>query len=199
VATAEESQEIGRAGVNDVKRWLEATMRFTVPYTVYDDSVRVALPLVNGDVKRFDMLAHHYASDESTPSKRDVYVEVKSIRTLNSARRQTPQYKEFLATAYSATKAAWTSIGRDPTFEFMWATRHPWEVEHFLELTTPTFVQDCVEAHGALLAPEVCEPAVAQLLAERLWVWHIPSRQDEMTMGPAHRGYVLQGVMRSQA
>lgn len=198
MATAEESHEIGRAGVNDVKRWLEATMRFTVPYTVYDDPVRVALALVNGDVKRFDMIAHHYASDQQASSERDVYVEVKSIRTLSSARGQTAQYKEFVATAYSATKAAWTAIGRDPTFEFMWATRHPWEVGHFLELTTPPFVEACVGAHEALLAPEVCERSIAQLLAERLWIWHVPTRQEEMTMGRIFRGYVLQGVMGSQ-
>jgi hypothetical protein len=199
VAAAEESQEIGRAGVNDVKRWLEATMRFQVPYTVYDDPVRVSLPLVNGSVKRFDMLSHHFAMDQPSPSKRDVYVEVKTVGTLNTARKQTAQYKEFVATAYSATKAAWTTIGRDPGFEFMWATRHPWEVEHFLQLTTPAFVESCVGAHKALLAPEVCESPIAQVLSERLWVWHIPSRQDEMTMGPIYRGYVLQGVMGSQA
>jgi hypothetical protein len=197
VSTGEESGEIGRLGVNAVKRWLEATMRFQVPYTVYDNAVRVTLPLVNGSVKKFDMLAHHYDSDQQTLSKRDIYVEVKTIGTLKSARKQTAQYKEFVATAYSATKAAWLSVGRDPTFEFMWATRHPWEVEHFLELTTPSFVESCVGTHAGLIGDEVCETPIAQLLADRLWVWHIPSRQDEMTMGPRYRGYVLQGVMGS--
>lgn len=199
MAAAEESQEIGRAGVNDVKRWLEATMRFAVPYTVYDDPVRTTLELVAEEkVKVFDMIAHHYNADDQSASKRDVYVEVKTVRTLNTARKQTAQYKEFVATTYSATKARWTAIGRDPKFEFMWATRHPWEVEHFLQLTTPEFVSACVEIHTDLVADQVCEPAIAELLASRLWIWHIATRQEEMTMGRAHRGYVMQGVMGRQ-
>jgi hypothetical protein len=42
-------------GVDNVKRWLEATTRFEILYTVYGDPVRVTLELLNGKTKRFDM------------------------------------------------------------------------------------------------------------------------------------------------
>ena len=196
---AEEAHEAGREGVMDVKRWLESTMRFEVRYTVYDQPVRVTLPLLNGKSKRFDMLAQHYKADaEHSPSGRDVYVEVKNVHTLNSARKQSKQYKAFVATAYSATRAGALQLGRDPEYEFMWATRHPWEVEHFIELTTGAFVKEALSENDALLGGDTPDASLADEIANRLWIWHIPTRQDEMTMGPVHRGYVLSGVLRQQ-
>lgn len=60
MVVAEEAHEKGREGVTEVKRWLEATMRFDVRYTIYDQVARVTLPLLEGKAKRYDMVAQHY-------------------------------------------------------------------------------------------------------------------------------------------
>src|SRR5690349_11816292 len=119
MVAAEEAQERGREGVMNVKRWLEATMRFDVHYTVYDQPDRVALPLLDGSIKRYDAVAQHFLDDrERTPSGRDVFVEVKTLASLNSARKQSGQFPEFVATAYSAMAAGWALLNRDPRWDF---------------------------------------------------------------------------------
>jgi hypothetical protein len=107
----EEAHEAGRSGVGDVKRWLEATMRFEVRYTVYDQAARVTVPLLSGGTKRFDMLAQHFEADAAhTPSGRDVYVEVKNVHALSTAKAQVGQYKKFVAIAVSATEASASAL-----------------------------------------------------------------------------------------
>jgi len=180
----------------NVKRWLEATMRFEVRYTAYDQAVRVTLPLLTGSTKIFDMIAQHFEPDLShTASGRDVYVEVKNVHTFGSAKKQVGQYKEFVATAYSATEAAWDQLGQDPVLDFMWASMHPWEVQKYVELTTPAFVMECCTEHSELLAGRELVAEKLATLASRLWIWLIPKRQDDMTMGEVHRGHVLSGIV----
>jgi len=192
---AEEAQEQGRQGVMDVKRWLEATMRFDVRYTVYDQADRVTLPLLNGKPKRYDAVAQHYRDDPPrTPSGRDVYVEVKTLGSPSSAKKQTSQFREFAATAYSAMAQAWVLLGRDPDFDFMFATTHPWEVDRHLELTTAAYVEEACAHHAPLLGQTAYDVALGATLASHLWIWIIPGRQDEMTMGPAHIGHVWRAI-----
>jgi hypothetical protein len=58
MSPAEETQEQGRRGVLDVKRWLEATLRFNLDYDVYTNTVRTTLPTLDGQ-KRFDLKGLH--------------------------------------------------------------------------------------------------------------------------------------------
>ena len=81
----------------------------------------------------------------------------------------------------------------------MWATHHPWEVDRFLELTSPAFVQEACAENETLFGDHEVSDELAAEISTRLWIWLIPSRQEEMSMGPVHRGYVLQGVMGGQA
>lgn len=61
--SAEDLQEQGRTGVLNVKRWLEATWRFDVPFNVYDRSFRTSLTLLDGSIKKYDLFAHHCLND----------------------------------------------------------------------------------------------------------------------------------------
>lgn len=191
MVVAEEAHEKGREGITEVKRWLEATMRFDVRYTVYDQVARVSLPLLDGRVKRYDMVAQHFNDDrERTASGVDVFVEVKNVGALSTALKQGAQFVEFVATAYSARERGFDVLGRDPGFEFMFATKHPWDVNNYLKFATADFVTKCCAQHNELVPSERVDETRAAELAEKLWVWIIPRRQDDMTMGRAHLGFV---------
>lgn len=195
MVVAEEAHEKGREGVTEVKRWLEATMRFEVRYTIYDQVVRVTLPLLDGKTKRYDMVAQHFNDDrEHAPSGSDVYIEVKNVGALSTAQKQDKQFIEFVATAYSAREAGFEALGRDPFYEFMFATKHPWDVKNYLKFATQEFVADCCAAHEKLVPIDRVDPTRAAELAEKLWVWIVPRRQDDMTMGRAHLGFVWQAL-----
>lgn len=179
----------------NVKRWLEATMRFDVHYTVYDQPDRVALTLLNGALKRYDAVAQHFLDDgDRTPSGRDVYVEVKTLNSVSSARKQTAQFREFVATSYSAMAAGWNLLGRDPAWDFMFATTHPWDIENYLMLTSSDYISAACNDHLELLDGNAVEAEKTAALAGHLWIWIIPRRQDEMTMGPSHLGHVWQAL-----
>jgi hypothetical protein len=183
MASAETLHEQGREGVVNVKRWLEATMRFDVPYTVYDGAARVTLPLLNGNIKRYDLYAQHFNAAPRTYSGKDLYVEVKNIQAGSSARGQTADFHEFVANSYSATVADWATRKIDPAWDFMFATTHPWVVNGFLQLTTEETVAKACAEHSAVLGETPYDPALGRLIAERLWIWIIPTRQDEMSLG----------------
>jgi hypothetical protein len=48
VPGAEQAHKKGMDGVYNAKRWLEATTRFEILYTVYDNPRRVTLKLLDG-------------------------------------------------------------------------------------------------------------------------------------------------------
>jgi hypothetical protein len=195
LVVAEEAHEKGREGVTEVKRWLEATMRFDVRYTIYDQVARVTLPVLGGGSKRYDMVAQHFNDDkERTASGVDVYVEVKNVGALSTAMKQDQQFIEFVATAYSAREAGFDTLGRDPGYEFMFATKHPWDVKNYLKFATAEFVVECCAKHEALVPSDRLTESRAIELADRLWVWIVPKRQDDMTMGRAHLGFVWQAL-----
>lgn len=192
---AEEAHERGREGVENVKRWLESTLRFEVPFTVYTQPARVTVALLNDDSHRYDMVATHFRDDlNHSPTGCEIWIEVKNVGTVSTARKQVQQFREFVATAYSASQAEWVHIGRDPLWEFMFATTYPWEVEHYLELTTPAFVEEACGSHRELLGDHELNRDHISLLAERLWIWIVPIRQDEMTMGMEHVGLVWRAI-----
>jgi hypothetical protein len=195
LVVAEEAHEKGREGVTEVKRWLEATMRFDVRYTIYDQVARVTLPLLAGGSKRYDMVAQHFNDDkERTASGVDVYTEVKNVGALSTAMKQDKQFVEFVATAYSAREAGFDTLGRDPGYEFMFATKHPWDVKNYLKFATAEFVAECCASHEPLVPSDRVNESRAAELADRLWVWIVPKRQDDMTMGRAHLGFVWQAL-----
>jgi hypothetical protein len=192
---AEAAHEKGREGVDNVKRWLESTLRFEVPYTVYGQTGRVTVPLLDGGTKRYDMLAQHYRDDlEHTYSGDDVWIEVKNVSTAGSARNLKGQFRKFVAESYSAQGARWSQLSSDPNWRFMFVAMLPWEVTHFPDLCTFPFVKEACEQHKDVLGNATFVEEQGRLLAERLWVWIVPRQQDEMTMGRAHVGLVWREI-----
>jgi hypothetical protein len=170
-------------------------MRFDVRYTIYDQVARVTLPVLGDGSKRYDMVAQHFNDDkERTASGVDVYIEVKNVGAVSTAMKQDQQFMEFVATAYSAREAGFDALGRDPGYEFMFATKHPWDVKNYLKFATAEFVAECCAKHDALVPSDRLNEARAMELADRLWVWIVPKRQDDMTMGRAHLGFVWQAL-----
>ncbi len=185
---AEETQEQGRAGVQNVKRWLESSVRFSLPYNVYENTVRCTLATVNG-VKRFDLKGDHY--DEKYANPREIYIEVKTYKTdsgLDNA------WKEFVATAYSATHVKWEELGRDPELEFMFASTHPWKPSSYWAATDVGSVREACEARADLMPDGGPVDDRLQAVADNLFLWVISKRQEDMTMGKKFRGWVMDRI-----
>jgi hypothetical protein len=72
----------------------------------------------------------------------------------------------------------------------MFATMHPWDVKNDLKFTSADFVAECCASKEKLVPTERVDTTRAEELAARLWIWIVPARQDDMTMGRAHLGVV---------
>src|SRR4051794_29567031 len=96
---AEVEGETGRTGVKRVKRLLEATLRFKLPYDAYRHPERVKLTMLTGREEAFD-LTGDFLNPEGTALTR-IFIESKNQA---GAGHQSAQFKRFLAEAYSATK-----------------------------------------------------------------------------------------------
>jgi hypothetical protein len=183
---AEELQEHGRDGLRNVKRWLEATLRFELPYLVHANAARCTLALANGRTKLFDLAGDHF--DELRGRPRQIYVEVKHAGTEGNL---SSDWIDFVANAYSATHVQWDLLRRDPELEFMFASTNPWSARRYAKMTDPESVIDACQKRPAVMPPGGLDDTRARVLAERLFLWVVPRRQDDMTMGNKFRGYVM--------
>src|SRR5687767_3456775 len=111
----------GEQGVANAKRWLEATTRFEIDFTVYEVPTQTWLQLLTGDWHRFDMVGRHFDVDHNVQAP--VYFEVKNYAGPGG---QGAKFRKFIAHSYSATAQA-QKAGADPRWKFMWCTTHPWE------------------------------------------------------------------------
>ncbi len=199
--------ETGRVGVARVKRLLEATIRFTLPYNAYQHLERVRLEMMTGHVETYD-LNGDFLDEDGHPVTR-IYVESKNVEGAGS---QSSEFKRFLAQAYSATKQQ-LDKGTDPKYEFMWATTCPWKGEGFRRVADWTEVRDAVawdasRDENALVGGETVPRAIpadhaadddlARTVAGRIWVWVISDRHEEMTMGAKMRGWVYERLATTE-
>src|SRR5262245_60842050 len=126
----ETEHELGREGIKRVRRLLDGSMRFRLPYDVYENAERVVVPLLpDGERKYFDLNGQCLGED-GTP-RSELYVESKNVKDAGS---QATEFKEFLANAYSGTMRRQADLGMDPKLEFMWATTCPWKGTGFREV-----------------------------------------------------------------
>lgn len=185
----EEEQEIGRAGVKRVQRLLEGTLRFRLPYDAYKHKERVSLKMLGGMVKLYDLNGDFL--DEQGQAVTRIFVESKNLA---DAGGQSAEFEEFLARAYSATMQEREDTGIDPKWEFMWATTCPWKGSGFRQVAEKAALEAAIEAHrGGPVIPEdhVIDRDVLDHVQERLWVWVISDRQEDMTLSAEMRGWVL--------
>jgi hypothetical protein len=183
----EGEHEKGREGVFRAKRLLEGTMRFEIPYTAYMDG-RTSLPmLVDGEPKQYDLCGH--CLDEEDNVGPTIYIESKDQQDAGS---QKAQFATFLSQAYSATVRATQLQGSDLGHNFMWATTCPWKGNGFRDVAKKASILEALNAAGTKIIPEGHEidSDVVDVLADRLWVWVISDRQEEMILSSMLQGYI---------
>jgi hypothetical protein len=96
MVAGERQHEAGREGVRQVKRWLESTTRFHVPWDVYGSPNQTTVTLLGGAAKAFDIAGHLIGEDAYAGPP--FYGEVKNYRSVSN---QPSLYQEYLAVSYS--------------------------------------------------------------------------------------------------
>lgn len=193
--TAEGLHEVGREGVMKIRRWLDSTARFDMSHSAYDldkdghQLTQVRVEQLDGSFETFDLVGD--IRDEVGRKGNTIYVECKNY---SQAGNQAQLYDEYLATCYSAFASRHQALENVPSIEFMWVTTHPFAVTNFSKLTDQaTIAAACSnEAHHRRLGTAPYDPALGDLLAERLWLVVASGRMlNEMIMGDALRAAVL--------
>lgn len=184
MVAGEQQHEAGREGVQRVKRWLESTTRFEVPWDVYGSPNQLTVTLLTGAAKAFDLAGYLVGEDADAGPR--FYGEVKNYRSVSD---QPTLYQEYLAVAYSAARQA-MSTEHDPAVEFMWVTWHPFSQTKFLHLCGPDEIAAACGAFPDYLGDEEFDRNFAETLAKRLWLLIVNPRQAEMTMSRAFLGEV---------
>lgn len=158
------------------------------------------MEMMTGIFETYDLNGDYL--DEDGQGVTRIYVESKN---LEGAGNQSVEFKRFLAQAYSATYLL-REKGLDPKFEFMWATTCPWKGDGFRRVATWQEVRDAAlwdstrdlalaVGGSKTLARAVpdghtLDDDLARTVADRIWVWVISDRHEEMSMGPKMRGWV---------
>ena len=169
-------------------------MRFRLLYDAYTSPARTRLDLLNDYQKRYDLKGEHF--DEAYDHPKDIYVEVKNVTTdsnLPSA------WREFVANAYSATHLAWDRGGGDPELAFMFAATHPWSPSTYWDATEPAKIREVCESKPDLMPADGPDDGRIQALSNRLFLWVISRRQEEMTMGKEFRAIVMAQITRAES
>ncbi len=198
--TAEGLHELGRDGVLRVRRWLDATARFSITHTAYDldpgghQYTHVRTRQLDGRVETFDLVGD--IRDENGQRGNTVYVECKNY---TASGNQRTLYSEYLVTCYSAFACEYAALSHPPSHEFMWITTHPFSQTKFAKLTDEATIADACadETHSARLGGHDYDPALGALLAERLWLVIVSDRMlEEMVMGADLRAAVMSQMVK---
>ncbi|WP_310773399.1 hypothetical protein [Mycobacterium sp. Z3061] len=184
---AEEVQELGRRGVAAIKQWLEATTFIELNWNVYEDPAMCVMVCADGSQKKFD-LAGSFIGSRRDP----VVVECKWYNSSNS---QHKYFKEFLAIAYSSTIRDTKDRGADAKREYIWVTKHPFQISEWATLTTEAKIRQSVEANSALLNNEPIDDATISKLAQRVWVLVMHEKQEAISL-PNHELMAVLTVLK---
>jgi hypothetical protein len=177
-------------GAMRVKRLLEGSMRFLLPYDAYQHREKVSLPMLTGRVETYDLSGDHRGEDLEW--RTEIYVESKNV---GEAAGQAAEFKRFLAQAYSATAKRRDELSADPKFEFMWATTCPWKGNGFLEVASKDSIVAAIDSHlddEVIPADHQIDASLVDLIKDRIWVWVIAERHEEMSPTDRMRGIVMQ-------
>lgn len=187
VSTSREAvQEVGRDGVTEAKRWLEATTRVHLPFNSYEMTSQCTLPLLGDGAKCFDLRGHFFETGNNA------FVEVKKY---SSAHDQGALFKTFLAEAYSATARHWQTVA-DPLYEFMWVTWHPFSQGDWSTLLSADFLRSAVIGHPELRDGQAVDETVIQTLASRTWILVLHDKQKVLRPADNEIAKILQHLGR---
>jgi hypothetical protein len=174
MSVAESVQKDGMEGVDLAQRWLESTTWIELPFNVYDNLAVCTLTKLDGTVKRYDL----FGSIFTRPIK-PLYVEVKNYDS--SGGKQPAEYVEFLANAYSIT-AKDIQSGQDGRREFMWVTTHPFSMNSWPTLTSPSAIKDALGKCPDTLNGNEVDVNLLDLVSDRVWLLVLHRRQEELML-----------------
>jgi hypothetical protein len=174
---AEQTQQQGKDGAAFAKRWLESTTWLELPFNAYRTQHACTLKLLDGSDTVAD-LAGMFLTD---PYDRMVYVEAKNYTSSSGLQGH---YEAFLAHAYSATAQAMKGAGKkDPKFEFIFVTRHPFGPEskwsHRLELSA---LEEALEKHSEVLGEDEYNSSLGATVMQRVWLLVYHDKQEQLTL-----------------
>lgn len=135
--------------------------------------------------------------DEDGRAGNTLYVECKKY---TSDGNQATLYAEYLAVCYSAFAHATGSLGAPASWEFMWATTHPFAQTNYSKLTTEGEIKDACtsETHKERLGGHDYDSDLGAELAKRLWLVILNDRMEEMIMGTELRKAVAARMAEMQ-
>lgn len=179
---AEIAQEDGREGVFRAKRWLDATTKVRISWTVYESAPQVRIRRPDNSTQHFDLRGEMYLGGPPKP----LLVECKNY---NTAGDQKSLYRDYLADCYFAT----IDNGDDAEVQFMWVTWHPFdqgtwpnlcgpsdtttaEGQAALDVTTK-LIAEAVEGSGHL-GDLTVDQNLCRVVAQRLWLVVLHERQE---------------------
>lgn len=178
MTVAEAVQQKGLDGVALAKRWLESTTWIELPFDAYETTQLCTLTRLDAGEKVYDLAGFMF-----TKPRTPLYVEVKDYDSAGG--KQGQEFWQFLSNAYSITARDLASASGDGRREFMWVTRHPFQVTEWADLTTPTRIEKALEKDPDALGGKPIDADVLALTAERVWLLVVHKRQDMLTLKPA--------------
>ena len=185
---AETTQELGREGVFQVKKWLEATTHLTLPWNAYDSGPMCTRKRLDGGKKTYDLAGSFIAE------RRPAVVEAKRY---SSPGNQSGEYIEFLANAYSTTAQEIDTVG-DTKTEFIWVTTHPFSQTKWSNLTSRAELAAAVETHRDWLGEDhEVDQDLLVTVASRLWLLVRHDRQSEISLTRAELFKIYEHIGRS--
>lgn len=191
VTVAEPVQQKGRDGVDLAKRWLESTTWIELPFDAYEMPQQCTLTRLDGGQKLYDLSGWMFSQP-----KRALYVEAKDYDSAGG--KQGGEYWTFLSNAYSITARDLASPSGDGRREFMWVTRHPFQLTDWAHLTTAKRVEEALNRDPASLGGKPIDADVLALTAERVWLLVIHKRQAELTLTPSELA-TIESVLNRKA
>ncbi|WP_280466865.1 hypothetical protein [Nocardia cyriacigeorgica] len=173
MAEAEEVQELGRQGVAEVKRWLEATTFLELQWNAYENGPMCTL-MHRAGRKKFDLVGN-FISEARQP----IYVEAKKYSKDGG---QHKEYRKFLAIAYSATARSIEERGGDIGAEFIWITFNPFYITGWKELATGAKIESALMEFPELLGDKEIDFDLVRKVADRVWLLVLNEKQGQITM-----------------
>jgi len=166
---------LGLKGVLFIKRWLESTTHIDLPFNAYENQAVCTLPLLNGNVKRWDLSGFFLGKDV-----RPLVVEAKAYSTPG---HQGTEYVKYLANAYSATAKEMAEVG-DRRREFIWVTSHPFSQKRWKDLLSRDYMHEALKDNADVLGGNEVDDNLVETLADRLWVLVIHQKQESLLLRP---------------
>jgi hypothetical protein len=186
---AESIQQKGIDGADLAKRFLESTTWIELPFDAYHNGRVCTLDRLDGKKKRYDLMGTLYV-DPAVP----LYVEVKNADDVG---KQPAQYLEFLANAYSIT-AYDIEDYEDAKREFMWFTKHPFDLANWSTNTKPSRIKAALDAHPDALHGKPVDADILNMVAERVWLVVFHERQNRLALSPEELSIVESKLNRKR-